>query len=214
MKDDAVKKEKVTDRREDGADEPAGDLVTALRGGDEAAFERLVRGHGVRLLATGERILRDRSLAEDALQETFIAVHKNIGGYQERGSFQGWLHRIMVNQCLLRLRIIKRKNEGSIDALLPEFDGNNCRVEAPWTTLRSPEEILNDAQSRDILRSKIDELPEIYRTVLLLRGIEDLSIAEIAEALDITEGTTKVRLHRARAALKNLLEPVLRGEQP
>ena len=123
-----------------------------------------------------------------------------------------WLHRIVVNSALMKLRTQRRLNEGSIDELMPAFDGNGCRIEAPWQEIETPERILERAQSSDMVLRAIERLPDDYRIVLMLRDIEELSTRETAELLDCSENAVKVRLHRARAALKGLLEPLLRGE--
>ena len=95
---------------------------------------------------------------------------------------------------------------------MPEFDRNACRIEGSWNELRSAEEICGQQQVRDIVRAQIDRLPETYRIVLLLRDIEEMTTTEVAGQLEISEANVKVRLHRARSALKTLLEPILRGE--
>ena len=187
-------------------------LVAALKSGDDGAAETLVRTYGPRLLAVATRILNDRALAEDCLQETFLAAFRKIDGFEERASLRSWLHRIAVNQALMKLRSRKAKAERPIDDLQPEFDADHCRLEPSWSQLATPEEIFEDAGRRALVRRKIEELPESYALVLKLRDIEELTTAEVAEALDTSEANVRVRLHRARAALKVLLEPLLKGE--
>lgn len=198
--------------RHQGDDEEG--LVAALRAGEAAAFETVVRRYGPRLLATGRRILRDDALAEDCLQETFLKAFDNIGGFEGRSALGTWLHSILVNQALMKLRKIKRERHEQIDDLMPQFDSNACRIEAPWSYLATPAELLEQDQTRALVQSKIDQLPESYRIVLQLRDIEEFDTETVASMLDITPGAAKVRLHRARAALKVLLEPLLRGEGP
>jgi len=214
MKDDAINIGKVTPSFSSDGDDSEIRLLEGLRRGDADAFESVVRQYAGRLLPIGRRVLGDQALAEDALQETFMKVLEKINDYEERGTFSGWLRRIMLNQSLMKLRARKRKEEQSIDDLLPEFDGNNCRIEEPWTVLKTPEEICGSAEASALVQSKISELPETHRIVLLLRDIEELTTAETAEILEISESAVKVRLHRARSALKSLLEPILRGELP
>ena len=119
---------------------------------------------------------------------------------------------ITVNACLAKMRQSKQRAEQGINDHLPEFDQYNCRIEAPWNHLASVDEILQSDQLRDLVRTKIFELPEQYRNVLLLRGIEGYDTSEVAMLLGISVSNVKVRLHRARSALKKLLEPLLRGE--
>lgn len=195
-------------------DDDEGALVAALRAGEAAAYEKLVRGYGPRLLATARRILRDAALAEDCLQETFLKAFDKIDGFEGRSALGTWLHSILVNQSLMKLRKNKRERHEQIDDLMPQFDSNACRIEAPWSYLATPDELLERDQTRALVQSKIDQLPESYRIVLQLRDIEEFDTETVAAMLDITPGAAKVRLHRARAALKVLLEPLLRGEGP
>lgn len=190
----------------DPADERA--FVAALQAGERAAFERLVRGHGGRLLAVARRMVRDEAMAQDCLQDAFLSVHRAIGRFEPGGSLAGWLHRITVNACLMRLRSAKRLAETPIDDLLPTFDRDGIRVGEPRTEIRDPEDALERARIRRYMRQKIDELPDGYRIVLLLRDIEGYSTREAAEMVGVGEGALKVRLHRARAALKTLVEPL------
>ena len=190
------------------------ELVAALRAGEAAAYETLVRTYGPRLLATSRRILRDEALAEDCLQETFLKAFGKIDGFEGRSALGTWLHSILVNQSLMKLRKNKRERHEQIDDLMPQFDSNACRIEAPWSYLATPDELLEQDQTRALVQSKIDQLPENYRIVLQLRDIEEFDTETVAAMLGISPGAAKVRLHRARAALKVLLEPLLRGEGP
>ncbi|MCH9004885.1 MAG: sigma-70 family RNA polymerase sigma factor [Proteobacteria bacterium] len=180
--------------------------------GSEAQAELLVRDNIAWMLALSERILRDRGLAEDAVQEAFIAAFRGLDNFERRSTLETWLHRITVNASLTKLRQLKRLAEKSIDEYLPEFDRHDCRIEAPWTNLAPLEEILENDDLRATVKKAIDALPESYRIVLQLRDIEGYDTNEVAELLEISGANVKVRLHRARAAIKKLLEPVLRGE--
>ncbi len=188
-------------------------LAEAISRREPGAFEQLVRRYGSRLLVTGRRILRDVQLAEDCLQETFIKAFDKIDTFEGRSSLATWLHAIMVNQALMKLRKDRPGRLEQIDELMPQFDSEACRIEAPWSRLAAPDELLEQEQSRQLVQSQIEQLPETYRIVLQLRDIEEHDTSTVAEILDVTEGAVKVRLHRARAALKVLLEPLLRGEE-
>jgi RNA polymerase sigma-70 factor (ECF subfamily) len=117
-----------------------------------------------------------------------------------------------VNASITKLRQVKRRAEQSIDEHLPEFDRHECRIEAPWHHLATLQEVLESSDLRLMVNEAIDALPDSYRVVLQLRDVEGYDTAEVAEMLNISTSNVKVRLHRARAALKGLLEPVLRGE--
>lgn len=175
--------------------------------------EELVRANIGWMLALAERLLRDRGLAEDVVQESFVRAFEGLANFEGRSTLETWLHRITVNTALSKLRQVKRLAEQSIDEHLPEFDRHDCRVELPWSHLASVEEIMESDDLRRRVYVAIDELPDAYRVVLQLRDIEEYDTSEVAALLDITETNVKVRLHRARAALKKLLEPVLRAEE-
>lgn len=187
-------------------------FVGRLREGSTDTVEEFVRGHSPWMLSLARRILRDDSAAEDVVQEAFNKAFQNLDRFEGRSTLKTWLHRIVVNQALMALRSQRRRPEDPIDPLLPEFDRNACRIEGSWNELRSAEEICGQQQVRDIVRAQIDRLPETYRIVLLLRDIEEMTTTEVAGQLEISEANVKVRLHRARSALKTLLEPILRGE--
>ena len=186
-------------------------LLEGLQRGDSASAERFVRLHIGWMRQLAFRIVRDRSLADDCVQEAFIKAFAKIGEFEGRSTLKTWMHRVTVNEALMKLRSRRRAGETPIDDLLPEFDTGDCRLELPWGRTPSPLEVLESQSLRDLARSKILELPENFRVVLLLRDIEELSTNEVAELLGITESNVKTRLHRARSALKKLLEPILRG---
>jgi len=177
---------------------------------DKAATEWFVRTHSPWMLFLATRILRDRGTAEDAIQNAFINIFKGLPDFDARSTLKTWMHRIVVNQALMELRKKRRRQESSIDDLLPRFDGNGCRIEEQprlQQEAQTPENLmLTSDESNTVLRC-IGELPESYRIVLMLRDIEELSTSETAQATGLSETNVKVRLHRARAALKKLLDP-------
>lgn len=179
--------------------------------GDEVSVEAFVRQHSPWMLSVARRILRDDAAAEDSVQEAFLNAFNNIDKFEGRSSLKTWLHRIVVNRCLMTLRSSKRKAEEQLDEFMPQFDSNGCRIEDPWPQLLSADKICEQKQLSKVVAENIDKLPEKYRIVLQLRDIEEFSTAEVAKQLDLSESNVKVRLHRARSALKQMLEPVLRG---
>lgn len=184
-------------------------LVEALRAGDDAAYEELVRGHGAHLLAVARRLLGDGEDARDAVQDAFASAFRAIGSFAGEARLSTWLHRIAVNAALMKLRTRRRKPEQPIDDLLPVFEADGHRRDpgGPW----QPAERLERREVRKRVRDAIERLPESYRTVLVLRDIEELDTAEVAEHLGVTAGVVKTRLHRARQALRTLLDPHLRA---
>jgi RNA polymerase sigma-70 factor (ECF subfamily) len=189
-------------------------LLAGLRAGDEAAFETLVRSHGGRMLTVARSLLRDEEDARDALQEAFASAFRSVGGFEGSCRLSTWLHRIVVNCCLMRLRRRKGREEESIEDLLPRFreDGHQLPASVVWEG--SPIEWLEREEVCQLVRRSIDQLPEGYRTVLILRDLEELDTRQVADLLGMTENAVKVRLHRARQALRTLLDPHLRPQVP
>jgi len=187
-------------------------LLEGLRRGDDAAYEELVRSQGGRLLAVTRRILGDEDDARDAVQEAFLSAFRSIDRFQGGSLVSTWLHRIAVNAALMKLRSRRRRPEDPIDDLLPKYldDGHPAQPAVPWKSLSDAQ--LIRAETREQVRAAIDRLPEGYRTVLVLRDIEELDTAEVAESLGMSKNAVKTRLHRARQALRGLLEPELRAE--
>lgn len=181
------------------------ELLSALRSGREDAFETLVSAHSGRMLSVCRRILRNEEEAKDAVQEAFVSAFRGIQAFEGTAQLGTWLHRIAVNASLMRLRSRKRRPEESIDDLLPAFreDGHARIRPRDWSP--SAVQLVEKKEIREFVRACIDRLPAMYRIVLLLRDIEELDTAETAEVLGVSDGVVKVRLHRARHALRRLL---------
>jgi RNA polymerase sigma-70 factor (ECF subfamily) len=202
--------------------------LAALQAGDDRAFERLVRAHVGRLHAVALRLLQNPADADEVVQEAFLSAYRNLPGFRGEARLETWLHRIVVNAALQRLRRRKRKIEEAVfsrgavesgqvvddggaevmdvDELLPRFQENGYpeQFHRPW--VQTTEELATRAETREQVRRMIDKLPDNYRTVLILRDIEELDTSAVSDLLELTPGTVKVRLHRARQALRNLLE--------
>lgn len=186
-------------------------IVEGMRAGDDRAFEWLVRDYVGPLQAVAFRLLQNQADADDAVQEAFLSAYRNFEGFRADARLGTWLHRIVVNAALGRLRKRKRRPDHGADVvdvseLLPRFTeaGYPERFHEPW--VHPVEELATRAETREQVRQMIDKLPDNYRTVLILRDIEELDTQATAELLGLTPGTVKVRLHRARQALRNLLE--------
>ena len=184
------------------------DLVAGVRTGDERACEQLVRTYGGRMLGVAKRLLRCEQDAEDAVQEAFVSALRGIENFDGDSQLGTWLHRIGVNACLMKLRSKARRPEVGIDDLLPSFDrsGHHVGGVRPWG--EGPVDSASSAEMKERIRACIDRLPESYRTVLMLRDIEEMDTAETAKVLSCSEANVKTRLHRARQALRKLLEPM------
>jgi RNA polymerase sigma-70 factor (ECF subfamily) len=178
---------------------------------DVVDFEALVRDNIGWMLGLARRILDDHDLAKDAVQLAFSKIHLKIDQFQGRSHPKTWIHRIVVNEALMILRKKKRANEQSIDHLLPHFDPRGIRIALPPVAEGTGETILCSKQTVSLVRKSIAELPGTYRIILQLRDIEEMTTAEVSDLLEISEANVKVRLHRARTALKSLLEPRIDG---
>lgn len=185
------------------------DLVDRLVARDVGAYEELVRTHGPRMLAVASRYLPRPADAEDAVQEAFVDVVGSISGFERASRIETWLHRIVVNRALMSLRRRRRKPEASLEE--SALEGGAA---SPWRRwpLPSAHESLVREETRHAVRLSVDRLPEAQRAVILLRDVDALELKDIAELLDIGLSSVKVRLHRARHALRRALS--LRLTQP
>src|SRR5262245_58523365 len=153
-------------------------LLSRLRGVQDDAFEQLVRQYSGRLVAVARRLLGNEHDAQDALQEAFLSAFKALAQFTGTAKLSTWLHRIVVNAALMKLRSRRRKPEEPIGDLLPHFD-----AQGEWasrvTSWGAPSDVLLQQQeTRALVRRCVDCLPETYRTVLLLRDIEELDTEE------------------------------------
>ena len=156
------------------------ELARGIQSGDSAAFEQMVRVYGGRLLAVTRRILRDEEAARDAVQDAFISAFRSRKQFNADSKVSTWLHRIAVNAALMKLRSQRRKPEEPIEGLLPSFkeDGHHDAQFVAWT---EPADVtVSRKETSAAVRRAIDQLPESYRTVLLLRDIEGLDTEEAA----------------------------------
>jgi RNA polymerase sigma-70 factor, ECF subfamily len=182
-------------------------FVARLRDKDPAACEALVRQFGGKMLTIAHRYLRCDEDCADAVQEAFLSAFQAIGTFAGQSKLDTWLHRILVNVCLMKLRYRSRRQTCSIEDLLPAFDESGHYAQPIRGWRHRPDERLLRDETRALVRRCIDVLPDDYRTVLLLRDIEQLSTEVTAKMLGDAPNTIKTRLHRARQALRTLLEP-------
>jgi RNA polymerase sigma-70 factor, ECF subfamily len=187
-------------------------LVERLRRGDQAAFEEMVRRYGGRMLALARRLVRNEEDARDVVQDAFLQAARALDDFRADAKLSTWLHRIVVNTSLMRLRAASRRPEGFIEDLLPHFDTTGHHAEPVAALPPAPESILERSELRARVRAAVAALPEAYRAVIVLRDFQDLTTEETATALGISPNAAKIRLHRARQALATLLrEPGTRA---
>lgn len=187
-------------------------LADAIRAADIGAFETVLHAHGAALLAVARRLLRDEDEAREALQDAMMSAFKACRRFEGASRVYTWLHRIVVNSCLMRMRKRTRRAEVSIEPLMPSFtpDGHVDAVFADWS--QAADALLEREEVCARVREAIDRLPETYRTALVMRDIEGMDIDEIAAALGISSNAVKIRVHRARHALRDALDPLFVGE--
>jgi RNA polymerase sigma-70 factor, ECF subfamily len=187
------------------------DLLSQLRRGEEDAYAHFVREYTGRMLTVARRFLRNEDDAADAVQDAFLSAFKALGRFEGNSSLGTWLHRIVVNTCLMKLRSKSRRRAYSIEELLPTFDetGHHVQTVALWSE-NGYDRLAND-ETKLLVRQCISQLPDDYRTVLMLRDIEELDTEETAKILGLSVPAVKTRLHRARQALRTLLDPIMTG---
>jgi RNA polymerase sigma-70 factor (ECF subfamily) len=181
------------------------ELVAQLQRGDDLAYESFVRQYGGAMLAVARRMLRNDEDAREAVQDAFLQAFRAIQHFREEARLSTWLHRIVVNAALMRMRSASRRPEVAIDDLLPTFDAEGHDAEHIRPLPLSLESALESAEARAEVRRCVEQLPEQSRAVIVLRDLQELSTAETATVLGITQNAVKIRLHRAHQALCTLL---------
>jgi RNA polymerase sigma-70 factor, ECF subfamily len=189
------------------------ECIRRIIAGEKHLFHELIRPCERSIYFLLFSLLKSEADAEDAAQETVIKVFQNLEKFRGDAQFRTWVLSIARNEGLARLRKIGNRREDSLDAQTEEQGGDYTpAILTSWREI--PAEALEQKELGAILRKAIEGLPEIYRNVVLLRDIEEMDIRETAVALEISEASVKVRLHRARAMLQRTLAPQLKGFAP
>ncbi len=182
----------------------------AVLRGDPQAFEQLVRQESPRLYRVIVRLVRDEDEAQSVMQETFLQAYKRLPTFRGESKLTTWLYAIGINLARASLRKARRTtslSEEEIERLQPRFvAGMYAEPYEAWNPHRTAER----AERRRLVHEAIERLPDDYRSIVTLRDIEGLSTAEAARILEISEGAARVRLHRARQALRKLLDGYFR----
>ncbi|HVQ02629.1 MAG TPA: RNA polymerase sigma factor [Burkholderiaceae bacterium] len=190
------------------AAEPLADHEVAARAaaGDAAAFALIMRRHNRLLFRTARAILHSDAEAEDALQEAYLRAWRAIDGFRGEAKLSTWLVRIVINESLARLRRDRGAQVIPLDASAIEPISDHAREEPMDDDAdRQPEGMAMRAELRQLLEASIDRLPEAFRTVFVLRAVEEMSVEDVAAALDLPEVTVRTRLFRARGLLRERL---------
>jgi RNA polymerase sigma-70 factor (ECF subfamily) len=173
------------------------EVVERVRAGDRALFEVLMRRHNQRVFRAARSIVRSDDEAEDVMQEGYVLAFQHLGDFAGRSRFSTWLTRIVVHEALKRVRRGKR-------ITFEEDMDESPNDDQPSD---NPEKLAGDRELARAVEQAVEQLPEIFRAVFVLRAVEQMSVSETSEALGVPEDTVKTRLHRARAAIqKRLLE--------
>lgn len=175
------------------------EVVRRVRDGETALYEIIMRRYNQRLYRVARAILHSDVEAEDVMQDAYVRAYQHLDQYSGRAPFGAWLTKIAVNEALARLR-----SRGRIQELEAMFNGQD---DAPIlvSNMKSPEQQVSSREMNQLLEEAILALPGTYRTVLMMRDVEEMTTADTAAALELTEENVKVRLHRARALLRKEL---------
>jgi RNA polymerase sigma-70 factor (ECF subfamily) len=182
-------------------------LVERLRAGDEQAAEVFVRTFAGRMRAVARRLMGgNEAEADDVVQDAFLSAFRAIERFKGDSQLGTWLHRITVNAALMKLRTRRSRPEQHLEDLMPKFSDQGYLAKPVNDWSETADRVAEREETRQTVLRLINELPATYRDVILLRDIEELDTAETARMLEISEGAVKTRLHRARLALRELLE--------
>jgi RNA polymerase sigma-70 factor, ECF subfamily len=182
-------------------------LLASAKAGDPAAFESLIMPHRQTVHRRALQILHNHEDAEDTVQTAFLQAFRHLGSFEGRSRFSSWLITIATNAALMRLRSSRKKRETSLDQL---FDRDDDGMKFEIIEARpDPEQQCSANEVRAILDEALNRLGPLYKQVLQLRDVEDLSLKEAARILEVPVGTVKARLHRARVRLGRNMKPML-----
>jgi RNA polymerase sigma factor (sigma-70 family) len=177
-------------------------IVRRVAAGDRAAFELLMRRYNRRLYRLARASLHDEAEAKDALQDAYLSAFRSMGQFRGESRLSTWLSRLVLNECLARQRRSSRRQN-----VIPmvSSDSNAEAVASVADDSDPPDRAAGRAQMRAVLERKVSELPEIFRVVFILRSVEELSVEETAQCLDLTEETVRSRHFRAKSLLRESL---------
>jgi RNA polymerase sigma-70 factor (ECF subfamily) len=189
-------------------------LVSALKRGEEAAFELLVRLHQHRVYGLCLRMLADRAEAEDLAQEVFISVFRNIQTFREESLLSTWIYRITRNHCLNRLKFLRRRaherQQPLEDTRQADLAGESLADPVAGSRLQRPDRAIEGRELESRVLQELAGMSEDHRELVVLRDLEQLTYEEIQDITGLAEGTVKSRLHRARMELARRMAPHLK----
>ena len=180
------------------------ELVERAANGDESAFERIMRTNNRLLFRTARSILKSDAEAEDALQEAYLRAWRALSTFRADSKLSTWLVRIVINEALGRLRHRKSAQVIPLESVMESFDPQT-QESTEEDPDREPDSLAMRSQVRRLMEARIDLLPEAFRTVFMLRAVEELSVEEVSAALEIPQATVRTRFFRARSLLRESL---------
>lgn len=181
------------------------EIVQRILANEESAFELLMRRYNRPLYRTARSILKDDAEAEDALQESYILAYRALGKFRGESALATWLTRIVVNESIARSRKTSRRAEVIQLGIEPGHNENAGEEIMNGSKPEQPEQALFRSEARRLVERKIDDLPNSFRTVFILRAMEEMTVEETASCLDIPEATVRTRYFRARGMLREAL---------
>jgi RNA polymerase sigma-70 factor, ECF subfamily len=196
------------------AEEDDESLAVRAAAGEESAFERLVSRYQSRVYRLACRLTSDGE-AKDVLQETFLAAYRGLRAFRGDSRFSTWLYRIATNAALMHRRARARRPTESLEAFLPRFDGDGVHAGEPadFFAASRADELLDRKLLAERARSGLERLPEIYRDAFVLRDLEEMTTADVADVLGIDAAAVRQRVHRARLMLRGYLGDLVKEKR-
>jgi RNA polymerase sigma-70 factor (ECF subfamily) len=181
------------------------EIVQRISAGDRGAFELLMRRYNRPLYRTARSIIKDDAEAEDVLQEAYLLAFRNLDKFRGESSLSTWLTRIVVNEAIARSRKTARRAEIIELGATSQWDNDAAEAQMNQANIEQPEQAALRAETRRLVEKKIDDLPDAFRTVFMLRALEEMTVEETAVCLDIPEATVRTRYFRAKGLLREAL---------
>ena len=196
--------------------EEATDEALASRAalGDNHAFDEITLRYQARVYRLACRLV-GLDDAPDVVQESFLSVYRHLGSFRHQSRFSTWLYRIVTNTALMNRRARARRPVDSLDAYLPDFDadGTHCRMPAELQIAAHVDELLDRRFLAEQAAAALERLPDLYRTAFVLRDLEELTTAEVADVLGVESAAVRQRVHRARLMLRGYLNNLARASR-
>lgn len=187
------------------------EVINAVLNGNKNMYEIIMRRYNQRLFRISRSFINDEDEVQDILQDSYIKAYENLSKFENRAAFSTWLIRIVIHETIARKN--KRKRYTSLSSNDENEENNNYKIYSIPSDMQNPEEAASNNELKGALEKVIDNLPEKYRTVYVMREIEGMSISETSTGLELTESNVKVRLNRAKEMLRNSLTDIYKDTE-